>query len=109
MANKIEIIAETAKVVEKDFYFENLNTNLPTSFNDGFQHILDQLAHRISQMLDGDFDVLMQIFYRIDLNEIEVKKAIALSKSPSKKLAELVIEREMQKAKTRLEYRRKIY
>lgn len=105
--NDFEIIKETAVVVQNDFYFEDLKENLPQSAEDGYQKILEYLAKRIAYMLDFEFEALMQIFYRIDLNELRVKEAIATAESPSEKLAHLVIEREMQKAQTRLAYKQK--
>ena len=106
--NSIEIVRETAVVVEKDFYFEDLKGDLPTNADEGFDYIFQQLANCIAYMLDHDFELLMQVFYRIDLSEVKVKQAIALADNPSEKLASLVLDREMQKAKTRLEYRNRI-
>lgn len=102
-----ELVLQTAGLIQKDFYFESLDNLLPDTENPGFELIKRQLARRISQMLDEDFGVLMQIFYRIDLNEQKVKEAIALADQPAEKLAELVLEREMQKAKTRIEYQKR--
>jgi hypothetical protein len=105
--NQIEVIKETAAIVQNDFYFEDLKDNLPQTAEDGYQKILEQLSKRIAYMLDYEFEHLMQIFYRIDLNEQKVKQAITSAESPSQKLAHLVIEREMQKAQTRLAYRKR--
>lgn len=100
-----ELVLHTAGLIRKDFYFESLENLLPDDENPGFELLKRQLARRIAQMLDEDFGILMQIFYRIDLNEQKVKDAIALADVPSETLAELVLEREMQKAKTRIAYR----
>lgn len=100
-----ELVLQTAGLIQKDFYFEDLANLLPNEEAPGFDLLKRQLARRISQMLDEDFGVLMQIFYRIDLNEQKVKDAIAIAEEPAERLAELVLEREMQKAKTRMEYR----
>ena len=105
--NQFEIIKETATIVENDFYLDDLKDNLPQSAEDGCQKILDYLAKRIAYMLDYEFEQLMQVFYRIDLNEQKVKQAITSADSPSEKLANLVLEREMQKAQTRLAYKQK--
>ncbi|MFY0673868.1 MAG: hypothetical protein JXQ87_10705 [Bacteroidia bacterium] len=105
--NRSEVIKETAALVQKDFYFEDLKDNLPQTVEDGYQQILDALAKRIAHMLDYEFELLMQVFYRIDLNEQKVKQAIASADAPSEKLAHLVIEREMQKAQTRMVYKKR--
>jgi len=99
------LIKHTAQLVEKDFFFENLLEILPKNENEAFENLKKQLAERIAYMLDHDFEVLMQIFYRIDLNEQKVKEAIALANEPAWSLAHLVIEREIQKAQTRMKFR----
>lgn len=99
-----EILHTTASIVQKDFYFENLHEMLPQNEEDALEELKRQLAQRIAHMMDDDFEALLQVFYRIDLGERAVNNAIHLSDVPSEKLAELVIEREIQKAKTRIEY-----
>lgn len=100
-----ELVTYTAGLVQKDFFFEELLNYLPLEEDLAIQELKRLLAQRIAHMLDSDFELLMQIFYRIDLKEQSVKEAIALAESPSMRLAELVLERELQKARTRLLYR----
>ena len=102
-----EILHTTTSIVQKDFYFEGLHETLPQNEEEAFEELKRQLTRRIAYMMDDDFETLLQIFYRIDLNERAVNQAIHLADVPSEKLAELVIEREVQKAKTRIEYSKK--
>lgn len=99
-----ELLHHTSLLVQKDFYFEDLKDTLPADSGSAFETMKKQLAQRIAYMMDDDFETLMQIFYRIDLNERAVHDAIHLADVPAEKLAELVIEREIQKAKTRIAY-----
>lgn len=99
-----ELLHHTSLLVQKDFYFEDLKDTLPADSGSAFETMKKQLAQRITYMMDDDFETLMQIFYRIDLNERAVHDAIHLADVPAEKLAELVIEREIQKAKTRIAY-----
>src|SRR4051812_4563965 len=69
----------------------------------------DWLIAEIVKMLMHDMEKLLNILYRIDVNERKVKEAFAQSdpKRIAPELARLIIEREMQKAETRLKYRDK--
>ena len=57
-------------------------------------------------MLEKDFEKLLNAMYRIDVDEEKVKFALSGDgeKSPAELITELVIQREMQKAETRLKY-----
>lgn len=104
-----ELVNHTRSIVKKDFYFESIEELLPENEMEAMNELRKVLTARIAHMLDHDFELLMQIFYRIDLNENKVKEAIALADEPSEKLAELVLEREMQKAKTRMAYKNRLH
>lgn len=66
------------------------------------------LAERIAYLLDHDAEFLMQAFYRIDLSEPKVKAALnGPTAEIAHELATLVLQRELQKAKTREAYRRR--
>jgi hypothetical protein len=71
--------------------------------------IRDQLAFVIAKMLENNFERLCQAMYRLDVSEIKFHQV--LHEKPSGEipfsLADLVIERELQKVKTRMMYRRK--
>ncbi|MBX9852381.1 MAG: hypothetical protein K2X86_11570 [Cytophagaceae bacterium] len=67
----------------------------------------EKLAHAISILLNRDMNRLLNIFYRMDLSEQKVNRIISESapQEISSQLADLVIEREMQKAITRSKYK----
>ncbi len=62
------------------------------------------LAHEIQLLLDHDFQRFLNMLYRIDVDEQKAKEAFA-DKDPSMKLAELIIERELQKVESRRKYK----
>lgn len=68
---------------------------------------LDQLqlwlAKEISLLMDRDFQKLLNILYRIDVNEDKVKLALS-SEKPAFQIAGLIIERELLKVETRMNY-----
>ena len=71
--------------------------------------IREQLAFVIAKLLEANFERLCQAMYRLDVSEKkfhEVLHAKPAEEIPYS-LADLVIERELQKVKTRMMYRRK--
>lgn len=68
-----------------------------------FDKLKEWLAYEIRILLDRDMQKLLNMLYRIDVNEQKAKEAFA-DLNPAMKLAELIIEREIQKVETRKKY-----
>ena len=68
-----------------------------------FDKLKEWLAYEIQILLDHDFQKLLNMLYRIDVNEQKATEALA-DLNPSMKLAELIIEREMKKVASRKKY-----
>ena len=65
------------------------------------------LAAKLAELIDNDFDSLLQLLYRIDVDEQKAKEALAdnpLDEGP-KVLAALIIDRQLEKIKTRDEHK----
>ncbi len=62
------------------------------------------LLGEILYMMDRDFQKLLNILYRIDINEERVKQAFA-GENPADELADLIIEREIMKVQTRRKFK----
>ena len=69
-----------------------------------FDKLKAWLAHEIQLLIDRDFHSFLNMLYRIDVDEQKAKEAFA-DKDPSMKLAELIIERELQKVESRRKYK----
>lgn len=75
------------------------------------QLTMDELKEKLTQIiryfLDKEFERLLQAMYRIDINENKLK--IVLASNPPENvaptIANLIIERELQKVETRRKYR----
>ena len=65
------------------------------------------LSEYIQELIDTDFSKLVNTLYRIDVSEMKIKKALNLSdpKNANRVIAQLIIEREKQKIKTREAYK----
>jgi hypothetical protein len=62
------------------------------------------LIQEISYMMDRDFQKLLNVLYRIDINEEKVRRAFA-GENPADQLADLIIEREIMKVETRKRFK----
>ena len=94
LANRIqEVIDSSVNVDSKDICDDN---------------ILAWLEERVQFLLDRDFKSLIQILYRVDINENELR--IAIDKNPPSRsariISEMILEREKSKLKTRNAYKK---
>ena len=69
-----------------------------------FDKLKAWLAHEIQMLMDHDFQRFLNMLYRIDVDEQKAKEAFA-DNDPSWRLAELIIERELQKVESRRKYK----
>ncbi len=69
-----------------------------------FDKLKEWMAHEIQLLIDHDFQRFLNMLYRIDIDEGRAKNAFT-GDDPSMRLAELVIERELQKVESRKKYK----
>lgn len=69
------------------------------------------LIRKINQLMSVNFDRFMNTLYRIDLDESKVMEAFSKENEgkTASILADLIIERQLKRIKTRLEYKTKKY
>ena len=76
--------------------------------NISLAQLKEQLAAHINHLINHDFEKLVYYLYRIDVNE---KKMKALLQSPHENsgelIAQLIIDRQLEKQKTKEEFRKK--
>lgn len=65
-----------------------------------------KLAHLIQKLLYSDFNRLLHILYRIDVEERKVKEAMVAEEPEiiAERISRLIIKRELQKAEIRFRY-----
>lgn len=71
--------------------------------------LLQLITLYVQELIDKDFEKLLQTLYRIDIPDFKVKRAVEQS-SPGdapKIIAQLILEREKQKVATRANYKSK--
>jgi len=69
------------------------------------EQIRNWLANAIARMMHEDMERLLWILYRLDIDEKKAVIAMSLSEAPDLALADLVIERELQKVHSRRAYK----
>ena len=95
-----EIIQSSTQSLQK--YFDD---DIKAS---NYEQLKEWLTSEIVKLLLNDMEKLLNILYRIDVNERKVKEVFAQN-NPSliaPKLAELLIQREIGKAESRIKYRK---
>lgn len=105
MLNDDTIVKQSYQLIHKDLGLEE-EWECEDSENT-FSRLEDFLTYQIKNLLDHDFNRLLNAFYRIDIPEKKVKEILTSSEPElvARDLAVLIIEREKQKVLTRLKYR----
>ncbi|HWC54101.1 MAG TPA: hypothetical protein VG676_11000 [Chitinophagaceae bacterium] len=69
--------------------------------------LLNELALFINDLIVNDFTKLVQLLYRIDISEKKLKQLLSdnADKDAGKIIAELIIERQLQKIKSRQQFK----
>lgn len=102
MSSNDEHIAEAASLIRKDFGIDSSELEDYTLLNE----LKSRLTRIVSYLLDNDFERLLQAMYRIDISERKFKAALNLNPASevASSIAQLIIERELQKVATRRKY-----
>ena len=68
--------------------------------------LLDLIERLVQELVDSDFESLLRLLYRIDINENKVKGVIAATgpEKASLSIAKLIFEREKEKAASRAKF-----
>ena len=91
-------------------FWQLLNSYMDCSATDNDEMTFGQarqlLIDRINLLLDHDYEKLLWLMYRIDVNESKAKSTLAANpgQPPAEVIADLIIERLLQKAKSRADH-----
>jgi hypothetical protein len=100
-------VNEIVRFVEKDFLVSDDKSLIPSTDSTSLEEFRKYLTDKLRLLLDEKFDMLVNILYRIDINE---KKLSELFSGQNRdfipaSLADLIIERQLQKIKLRKLYK----
>lgn len=70
------------------------------------EQIRARLMDLINELIQKDFNALLQLLYRIDVDEMKIRSCLKENKNndAASLLADLIIQRQLQKIKSRQEY-----
>ena len=104
--NRLDILEDTAKQVIKDFGMVGLNVNFSGNPETAYQELTHQVLPLIEKLQKENARSFYSLMYRIDLSEVQIKKAVEASKdrSFSEIVTELVLQRELLKVIFRRQY-----
>lgn len=107
MGDNKKHINDVSVVVSNDFKISDSDSLIPAGDFKSLEEFRIYLTKKLSVLLDYKFDTLINILYRIDVNEERLKELFASSNREfiPATLAELIIERSIQKVKFRQKYK----
>jgi len=97
-------VKEALQIIKKEF--DLASNELPVKSNPSIQELHKYLTIAIGSMLDREFNKLLNLLYRVDIEESLVAEVLH-AENPSEvasELARLVIDREMKKVESRKKY-----
>lgn len=97
---KAQLLA-TKDLIARDFPIENTDGEITE------EKLLELLAEQIAFLIENKMEFLMSLLYRLDIDERKVDFALSpiSPKPPHLAIAELVLERQKQRAFTKMTYR----
>jgi len=84
---------------------QSLEIDLPENIS--FELLKERLSSHINFLIQSDFQKLVSILYRVDVNESKLKNLLKENQGfdAANIITDLIIERELQKIRSRQEYR----
>ena len=95
------------KSVSKDFIKNDYTSLIPNNDFERLEELRKYLTARMKEMLDNNYNLLINTLYRIDISEKKLSQLFSSKNKESipEKLTELIIERQIEKINFRKRYR----
>jgi hypothetical protein len=106
--NRLDLIKATAEQIIKDFDMFGMEVKFSGNPYNAYEELFEQIEPHIDKLIHSNQQKFMGILYRIDLSDIQIKKAIDnnSSESFSAIVSDLIIKRELQKVVIRNQYKK---
>lgn len=102
-----ELYPAVLEKVSRDFSTMRTQIEVVEDYSKDLEALKEHLSNKIGEMMEKDFDRFLNNMYRIDVSESKVRNI--LNNSPlgtiPEQLAELIIERQLQRIKTQRLYK----
>ena len=102
---KRQILTDAGRMLVQQWQLPELQ--LREEASEYLTHLKHRLADRIRELLETDMEHLINLLYRLDISETDFQRAMQGDHiyHTAQDLAEIVLNRELQKARTRAAYR----
>lgn len=100
-------VLEVSEIISRDFDKAGISSIIISKEFDNLAQLKKQLTRKIKDLMDSNYEKLINILYRIDINEVKLNELFS-SKNRDyipDRLADLIIERQMQKITIRNMYK----
>jgi hypothetical protein len=102
--DRADLIRQAAGQLKKDLDPFGLEIELPEDMLTTYEKLFSQTEPFIKKLIDHHFEKLLQLLYRIDVQEKLVKEAVEKSGQVSHAITRLILYRELQKVVIRNTY-----
>lgn len=106
--NRLDLIKDTANQIIKDFDMFGMEIKFSGNAYNAYEELFEQIEPHMNQLINSNQSKFMGILYRIDLSDVQIKKAVEENKSESFSaiVTDLIIKRELQKVVIRDHYKK---
>jgi hypothetical protein len=107
MVEEISETREVSKLVYNQFSLNGFDSIITKDEFENLNEFRTYLAEKLSQLLEKNYDLLIKTLYRIDVDESKLHELFTLSNKDNipAALADLIIERQLQKVHFRNLYK----
>lgn len=98
---RADLINQTANQIIKDFEWYGMEIKFSGKEENAYTELFDQIKPAIETLLNNNAEKLMEVLYRIDVNEKKLADAGSDKTNVSEVITDLIIRRELQKVVTR--------
>ncbi len=91
--NRLDLIKDTANQIIKDFDMFGMDIKFSGNSYNAYEELFDQIEPHINKLISNNQSKFMGIMYRIDISDIQIKKAVEenASESFSEIITDLII------------------
>src|ERR1035437_1200414 len=95
--NRLDLIKDTANQIIKDFDMFGMEIKFSGNAYNAYEELFEQIEPHIKKLIDTNQQKFMGILYRIDVSDVQIKKAVSKNSSEpfSAIVTDLIIKREL--------------
>ena len=107
MKEEKQQVNEVVKFVEKDFFVSGENSLIPSADIESLEEFRKYLTSKLKHLLEEKFELLVNVLYKIDVSEEKLNELFSAENKDyiPASLADLIIERQLEKVRLRKLYK----